>query len=99
MANYRDFRPITRALDDEGWHLMTIRNPSNSPQVELQRDTQLERVREGINLIFSSTNVTRGHWCLDSDNLLVTEYDEEEIACRCVGPAPATVERPLPLPF
>ncbi len=31
---------------------------------ELAREVELAHIRDGINLIFSSTNVKREHWCL-----------------------------------
>ena len=61
--------------------------------------------RESLNLIFSSTNVHRPHWCANREYLLITEHDEEHSACSCAGLVPshtnAAILRPAvtPLPF
>ena len=99
MAHYEHYRKIARALDDEGWRIRVMHTAYNNQPFELARKVELECIKDSINLIFSTTGVKPGHWCLDADNLLVTEYDDEEAGCRCTGPMPATVKLPLPLPF
>ena len=98
MADYRNYRDIVLNLDDLGWKLKGLPTAYDNDQFELNKRVELEHIREGINLILSSTNVHHDHWCPDSDYLLVTEYDAEAKSCQCNQRATRTPDPDL-LPF
>ena len=61
MAHYEHYRELARVLDDEGWRIRVMPTAYDNQPFELARKVELGHIQEGINLIFSSTSVRRGH--------------------------------------
>ncbi len=89
MANCRDYRHLTLGLDEGSWRTNALPTAHGNPSFELARSVVLAHISESLNLIFSTTNVQRPHWCAHWGYWLAIEHDEEISACNYVGLVPS----------
>ena len=99
MTHYSQYRALTLSLDDWAAKLESLPTAYDNDEFELAKSVELARCREGINLLLSSTNVTKGHQCPGAASRLTTEHDPEFKNCRCQDRPADQLQDPNLLPF